>query len=86
MLPSSGVASLPKALDPGDAWDAQSEGMFVLSGSATQHTWSFLALTTIKNLPPDTHTHTHTKQQLMWHLNWLHEVACGTEAAGMVPS
>ena len=70
MLPSPGVASLPKALDPGGAQVAQSEGMFVLSWSAAQHMLSFLVLTVIKS---HTHTHTHPhpypcthKQQLTW--------------------
>lgn len=31
MIPSPGVASLPKVLGPGDAWETQREGMFVLS-------------------------------------------------------
>lgn len=54
MLPSPGVTSLPKPLDPGGAWDARSEGMFVLSWSAAQHTLSFLVLTVI-----ETRAHTH---------------------------
>lgn len=82
MLPSPGVTSLPKPLDPGGAWDARSEGMFVLSWSAAQHTLSFLVLTVIK-----THTHTHPcTHTAAAHkdLTWLHELACSTEAAGTI--
>lgn len=86
MLPSPGVASLPKALDPRGAWDAQSEGMFVLSWSAAQHTLSFLILTVIKS---HTHTHTpipmHTQAAAHVDLTRLHELACSTEAAGTIP-